>query len=241
MPERVLLRKLDEKFLELQKRHFLPFVQTMRPNGEIYSQKTNHTYFENFLSLSCWQRMMQINAKKLVEWNKGKHERHIFFDSYGQVYCLREILSSEGVTGFVVFGGYLSENISELLEMEIPIFTKNEIEVSFEEINKELTKFFQDFSVSFPLIVATLKSDFSHKYTLDELSDLHYCSKNKIKELFQEHAKESFGKFYLRLRMEYAYDRLKATSCTLEEVAGKVGYQDTRSFRRAFNSYFRKR
>jgi transcriptional regulator GlxA family with amidase domain len=66
---------------------------------------------------------------------------------------------------------------------------------------------------------------------------VNLCSR-QFSRRFRSEFKSSPGAFVQRLRLDEARKRLSAPDCTVESVAGSVGFQDPDSFRRAFMQRF---
>jgi transcriptional regulator GlxA family with amidase domain len=66
---------------------------------------------------------------------------------------------------------------------------------------------------------------------------MNLCSR-QFSRRFRSEFKSSPGAFVQRLRLDEARKRLSAPDCTVESVAGSVGFHDPDSFRRAFMQRF---
>jgi AraC-like DNA-binding protein len=61
---------------------------------------------------------------------------------------------------------------------------------------------------------------------------------NHVSRIFSRYGREGFNRFLARTRLENATDLLRASNCTIEEVALKCGFHDDNYFRYAFRRFF---
>ena len=61
---------------------------------------------------------------------------------------------------------------------------------------------------------------------------------NHVSRLFRRHGGEGFNRYVVRTRLEHATRLLRNSSCTIEEVALRSGFNDDNYFRYSFRRFF---
>ncbi|MBQ9886196.1 MAG: 2-isopropylmalate synthase [Lachnospiraceae bacterium] len=74
--------------------------------------------------------------------------------------------------------------------------------------------------------------------TLDDMSEKFHLSKPYISKYIKEKSGSTFGDIVKKMRMKKARTLLKNASCTVENVAFAVGYQNVEHFNRVFKDFY---
>ncbi|WP_172807753.1 AraC family transcriptional regulator [Christensenella intestinihominis] len=76
--------------------------------------------------------------------------------------------------------------------------------------------------------------------TLDELSRRFNYSGGHIQRLIKQYTGNTLYKVFIRQKLSHACEMLKTTDMPIQEIAFFVGFNDVRSFQRAFKNHFGK-
>ena len=82
-----------------------------------------------------------------------------------------------------------------------------------------------------------LKSNYQTHFSLDKLSKEVAVSKYHLLRLFKKQTGQTPGKYLNKFRIEKATELLRDHSIKIEEIAQRVGFRDTRYFRKLFIFY----
>lgn len=77
----------------------------------------------------------------------------------------------------------------------------------------------------------------AHPLILSEVSKKVCVSSEHLSRLFPRFTGETFSEFYLRFRLESAFNDLQTSSETITEIAGRYGFSYSHHFSRAFRRY----
>lgn len=75
--------------------------------------------------------------------------------------------------------------------------------------------------------------------SLDVIADEMCISPKHVSRIFKEQTGQSFRDFHLGIKMDSAKDLLKNTAFNVDEIAYKLGYQNSESFMRTFKQKFK--
>lgn len=81
-----------------------------------------------------------------------------------------------------------------------------------------------------------LKDNMNNKVTLDQVAQYCYISTYHFAHLFKKEVGLSFIDFLNKMRIEKAVHYLETTNLTVQEIASRVGFQDSNYFARKFKS-----
>lgn len=98
-----------------------------------------------------------------------------------------------------------------------------------------------DVSVSNLLVLRAIQYmeiHYSERISLKDAASELYISPNYLSELFPKHTKQTFSEYLLTLRMEKSKAYLKNVAYKVSEIAGLVGFQDSRYFSSTFRKFF---
>lgn len=93
-------------------------------------------------------------------------------------------------------------------------------------------------SKEFSKLKFLIKSHLTEDISLDWLAERVYMSSNYLSVLFKKETGENFNEFLTRERMMLARTLLSKEDKKINEISVLVGYQNYRSFNRAFKNYF---
>lgn len=79
-----------------------------------------------------------------------------------------------------------------------------------------------------------IHSHFTENISLEQLSDLTFCTKSYLARLFKKYMDISILNYIHRLRIEKAVSYLKEGRMTIQEIAEAVGYQNLNNFYKYF-------
>ena len=82
-----------------------------------------------------------------------------------------------------------------------------------------------------------LQSHFSEDSKIEALASISSLSERTFLRRFKKATKMTPSNYIQQLRLEKAKEHLELTPFNIEEIAWKVGYQDTNSFRRLFHKF----
>lgn len=83
-----------------------------------------------------------------------------------------------------------------------------------------------------------IEEHFEKNVTLDEISEMVHLSPNYVSTLFRKQYNKSFSAYVNELKMEKAVWWLTYTDKNVDEISGKLGYANFRSFIRAFKNRY---
>lgn len=86
--------------------------------------------------------------------------------------------------------------------------------------------------------IAYMEENYHKKIGLRDLADALYLSPNYLSELFKRHTGENFSDYLLRLRMHHAKRYLANIQYKISDVAGLVGFSDSRYFSSTFKRFY---
>ncbi|MBK8194516.1 MAG: helix-turn-helix transcriptional regulator [Lewinellaceae bacterium] len=81
-----------------------------------------------------------------------------------------------------------------------------------------------------------MEKNFCFNLRLEDYADLTHRSLSTFKRDFQQHYKESPGKWLLKRRVHYAAHLIANSSMILTQVAFESGFEDLSHFSRAFKN-----
>ncbi|MDM5328861.1 response regulator [Neobacillus sp. CF12] len=79
-----------------------------------------------------------------------------------------------------------------------------------------------------------LQENYDRDVKLQEISDHFYISREYISRKFKQEFNENISDYIVRIRMEKAKSLLKNSQLKIYEIAGMIGYQDDKYFRKVF-------
>ncbi|MBQ4045310.1 MAG: AraC family transcriptional regulator [Lachnospiraceae bacterium] len=83
-----------------------------------------------------------------------------------------------------------------------------------------------------------LNDNYMHKIRISELADLIGVERSYLSRVFYGEYHQSPRQYLLRLRMEKSEELLRGTSMSVSEIAASTGYEDARSFTKAFRQHY---
>ena len=86
-------------------------------------------------------------------------------------------------------------------------------------------------------IMRLLEKNHEKFLTLQDASEIVSLSPKYISRLFKKETHRRFTEFRTALKIRHAKRILKSSSCTINEVADKIGYQNTASFIKMFKKF----
>ena len=220
-----------------------PYIHLFDERNKKCTEFVHHDKFEKICRSESWRQHIRFQENQMYLFIEQGQRYFIFSGLYGLIYCLRPVYLHEKKIASLILGGYRLANANDSISVEVkglPQKFYQEIVGDFEEMNAAIGDVFREIDTVFLDIVKTLKSDMTKKYSLSDLEKIHYCHSKKISRLFLKHTKMSFGKFYQKLRMEYALEQMEGLEVSIADVAESVGYSDERAFRRALKEYLGK-
>jgi len=158
-----------------------------------------------------------------------------FFDSYHLFYCLKTIYREGAYIGSLVVGGYNIINFenggTSGTSSKFINVTGKEAMANIERDLRNLESSLNKINVSFLEILSTLKKNPTKKFTLNELSKLHFVSETTIRRFFLFHEKKTFQEYYKDLKIEMGINMWKETGNKISIISEELGYKDSRGFR----------
>jgi two-component system, response regulator YesN len=83
-------------------------------------------------------------------------------------------------------------------------------------------------------IASYIQINYSEEISLQEFSEKFYLSREYISRKFKQIYGENLSDFIVRIRINKAKELLKFPNLKIYEIAGKIGYQDDKYFRKIF-------
>ncbi|PKM72813.1 MAG: DNA-binding response regulator [Firmicutes bacterium HGW-Firmicutes-16] len=122
-----------------------------------------------------------------------------------------------------------------------------ELVATLEQIESELLKEAEslqsvsDAAISNLLVlraVQHMEIHYSEKIGLKDVANELYISPNYLSELFRKHTGQTFSDYLLTLRMEKSKSYLRSIAYKVSDIAGLVGFSDSRYFSSTFKKFF---
>ncbi len=115
---------------------------------------------------------------------------------------------------------------------------KEMISVIWDEIDKELNKTKVKIdkikNITAKQILEYVNKNFSDDIAIRQISQIFFINPSYLSQLFKKEVGETFTKYLMKLRIQYACELLKDTSYNISEIAEKSGYADYFYFARVF-------
>ena len=94
------------------------------------------------------------------------------------------------------------------------------------------------FRSAFSELLEYVRSNFSEKFTLEQLGKQFGLSPGYICTLFANHYNTTLTCFVTQVRMEYAAHLMKNNDYPLKNIANECGYKDYFYFNKVFKGYY---
>ncbi len=115
---------------------------------------------------------------------------------------------------------------------------KEMISVIWDEMDKELNKTKVKIdkikNITAKQILEFVNKNFSDDIAIRQISQKFFINPSYLSQLFKKEVGETFTKYLMKLRIQYACELLKDTSYNISEIAEKSGYADYFYFARVF-------
>lgn len=89
-----------------------------------------------------------------------------------------------------------------------------------------------------PSVRETMEANYRYNLSMEEYAKLCHRSLSSFKRAFEKAFQEPPGRWLLRKRLDHAAALLRASSCSVTEVAFESGFEDVSHFSRAFKQRF---
>ena len=86
-------------------------------------------------------------------------------------------------------------------------------------------------------IQSYIRQHYSENITLNMLAELYYMHPNYLSRLFKEKTGQNFVDYLVDVRMQKVKELLRSTDCKIVEICSEVGYDNPRSFSKAFKHH----
>ncbi|MDR2832490.1 MAG: hypothetical protein LBV67_02105, partial [Streptococcaceae bacterium] len=171
----------------------LPFFRMFTINGEKLFEQFNCCYLKTLAHLDEWEEAISsVSSQTLLIMGKKENLLH-FFDFSGLLYYQKKIYINEKKVGTLIFGGFLLEDHHCPIDKNEKIIEKmskrtiEEITDKVKEINEEINELTSYFPKLLLEIIEKLKQNFTHNYTLSELSRYFFVHETTINRLFKKY------------------------------------------------------
>jgi len=156
---------------------------------------------------------------------------------------LKKIKDNYPRVGVILLTAYGSKEIViQALESRADDFLDKPYDV--DEIHIKLKRFFAsrplqeekggNYKSSIRRVVRLMEKNYEKFLTLQDASDLVLLSPKYISRLFKKETRIGFTEFRTNLKIRHAKKILKSSSCTVSQVADRIGYQNPASFIKMF-------
>ncbi|WP_223589376.1 response regulator transcription factor [Neobacillus bataviensis] len=171
-------------------------------------------YTENgYLSLS---QLLQFENEYLVISRK-------WFKTYNLLFKASENIEKRVGSFFDEHGAFQLEEYKQRKKREISNFLKK-VKRSTQQKNSNIIYDIEKY----------LQANFDQDVKLQEISDHFYISREYISRKFKQEFNVNISDYIVRIRMERAKALLKNRQLKIYEIAGMIGYQDDKYFRKVF-------
>ena len=122
-----------------------------------------------------------------------------------------------------------------------------ELVAALEQIESELRKEAESLQSSSDVTVSNLlvlraiqhmEIHYSERISLKDVANELFISPNYLSELFRKHTGQTFSDYLLALRMEKSKVYLKNIAYKISDIAGLVGFSDSRYFSSTFKKFY---
>lgn len=86
-------------------------------------------------------------------------------------------------------------------------------------------------------IQSYIRQHYSENITLNMLAELYYMHPNYLSRLFKDKTGQNFIEYLVDVRMQKVKELLRTTDCKIIEICSMVGYDNPRSFSKAFKHH----
>lgn len=86
-------------------------------------------------------------------------------------------------------------------------------------------------------IQSYIRQHYSENITLNMLAELYYMHPNYLSRLFKEKTGQNFVDYLVDVRMQKVKELLRTSDCKIVEICSAVGYDNPRSFSKAFKHH----
>ena len=86
-------------------------------------------------------------------------------------------------------------------------------------------------------IQSYIRQHYAENITLNMLAELYYMHPNYLSRLFKEKTGQNFVDYLVDVRMQKVKELLRSTDCKIVEICSEVGYDNPRSFSKAFKHH----
>lgn len=219
----------------------IPYIRLHKVEDQKEQEYIHHVEAKKLLEFPKWRRHILRQEEKSNHF-LGENKRYfVFFGNYGLVYCSRPVFYQGKIIAKIIAGGYiLSGYHHEQIDFSesFPKPTSQVIIQRFESFSKKISGLFLEENQLVEKIVKILGADFSKKLTLSELAELCYCNEKTIARAFVKETGLTFGKYYQKMRMEFAVERIEKDQASMIELCEQLGYLNERSLREALGKYY---
>lgn len=223
--ERFILEKIAAR---LKNNNQIPIIRIHNNKMELLHQWIHHEFFELGKQSKIWIEEMLTREKYSYALQEKDGNSLIFFDKHGFTYCYQPIYFENELVGVVVFGGYLLvmpdelsvENAHEKIRhfKLPPQLSSREIKQEFSIICNFITNNLKQINPHFLRIITTLEENQAERFTLKQLSTIHFLSISHIRRLFIENTGLSFKCYYRKLKLQQANILQQTTTLSKFEI-----------------------
>jgi two-component system, response regulator YesN len=157
---------------------------------------------------------------------------------------LKEIKDIDPSLGVIILTGHSSKDIAvEALKARADDFIEKPLNI---EKSKEIIKLLlekkgitenidaADIKEKIERVKLFTEKNYDKKISLDDAAKLIFLSPKYFSRVFKEIAGTGFNEFKLEIKLNKAKDFLEKSGYTVDEIAYKIGYENTESFIRIF-------
>lgn len=180
---------------------------------ELIQQIVNDLTENHFLSL---KQLMHVENEYLVISNR-------WFKNYNISVKVEDNIEKRIDFFFDQNGTFQLDEYIERRKREISVFLKKVKRASQQKTNNIIYE-----------IERYLQANFDRDVKLQEISDQFYISREYISRKFKQEFNVNISDYVVKIRMDKAKSLLKNSQLKIYEIAGMIGYQDDKYFRKVF-------
>lgn len=178
---------------------------------------------------------IQIDLERLMLSNNIESLK---FDCFSQGQMNTSYNTIKEIIAQMVFTNTQNDESTNSYNLSLTYALISELLKSFQSEEKHYTHKSEKHLQRLTDILTYIKNNYEKNLTLNELAKREHLSVPYLSSFFDKYIGMNFSTYYDKLRTEYAVNDLISSDLSIEDIALKHGFSETRSFLRAFKKEY---